>query len=112
VRRLAVDVEFDVADATTYRTTCDTVVMNPPFGAQFAARHADVAFMEAAHACANVSYSLHMNATLDHLHRWAVRMGGDLRVLARYAFPLPAQFAFHQRERHDVDVCLVRIERS
>jgi putative methylase len=89
----------------------DTVIMNPPFGAQFAARHMDTMFLETALHCAPISYSLHAADTTAHLEKLALRLGCDQEILRRYEFPLPAQFKFHTREVLKLPVALHRFER-
>lgn len=107
---LGVEPAFVAADATSYAEPHDTVIMNPPFGAQFAARHLDTAFVEAALRCATVVYSLHSAETAKHLERLGSGLGADVEFVTRYSFPLPAQFRFHTREKVDVDVNLYRFE--
>jgi putative methylase len=104
--------EFLPQDIRTVEGRFDAVLMNPPFGAQFAARHLDVQFLEAAIRCADVSYSLHAAQTAPHLERIARRLGCDQQVLREYRFPLPAQFEFHTREVMEVPVTLHRFERA
>ncbi|MBI2076881.1 MAG: methyltransferase, partial [Euryarchaeota archaeon] len=101
---------FVAADATGFSEPHDTVTMNPPFGAQFAARHLDTAFVEAALRCAPVAYSLHAAETAKHIERLAPALGADVEFVTRYSFPLPAQFKFHTRETLDVAVNLYRFE--
>lgn len=109
---LGVDVEFLRQDVAEVQGDFDTVIMNPPFGAQFAARHLDTLFLEAGLRCAPVSYSLHSADTTAHLEKLATRLGCHQEVLRRYEFPLPAQFRFHTREVLHVPVALHRFERQ
>lgn len=109
-KSLGVEVGFTVGDVRESESRADTVVMNPPFGAQFGARHLDTAFLEAAVRAAPVIYSLHATETARFLERWAGRAGRDAELLARYEFPLPAQFEFHTKAVHHVPVSLYRFE--
>lgn len=90
----------------------DTVVMNPPFGAQRAQRHADSTFLRHAIQLAPVTYSLHLQDTREHIERLARALGVRVEPLARYDFPLPAQFRFHTKEKLLVPVALFRFERD
>jgi putative methylase len=88
----------------------DTAIMNPPFGAQFAARGADVVFVTNALRLAPVVYSLHAKVTRPHLlKRFA---DASPRVLASFQFPLPRQFHFHTKEKVLVEVDLIRFQRG
>jgi putative methylase len=89
----------------------DTALMNPPFGAQRAQRHADSAFVRHALHVAPVCYSLHLRETEGHLARLARSLEADLEPLATYEFPLPHQFRFHTKEKLLVPVALYRFER-
>jgi len=95
----------------TLTGTFDTVIMNPPFGAQFAQRHADTLFLRHALGIAAVCYSLHLDATRDHIERLAREIEVDHERMARYDFPLPHMFKFHTREKVLVPVALYRFER-
>jgi putative methylase len=76
----------------------DTVVMNPPFGAQAANRHADRLFLErAAEAVrpAGTVWFLAQQRTERFLVAYAKELGGSLERVAVWDYPLEAQFAFH-----------------
>lgn len=98
-------------DVTTLDGEYDTAIMNPPFGAQFAARHLDTLFLQQALRVAPVCYSLHLSETEPHLRRVANELEAGWDLLARYDFPLPRQFAFHSKEKLLVPVALYRFER-
>jgi predicted RNA methylase len=85
--------------------------MNPPFGAQYAARGADVRFLEKAVRIAPVGYSLHASITRRHLLRRLDGLGVSVAVEAQYEFPLPHQFRFHRKEKVLVEVDLLRYQR-
>jgi len=89
----------------------DTVIMNPPFGAQRAQRHVDSRFVEHALRLAPVAYSLHLEQTQPHFERLARSLEAQWETLARYDFPLPHQFAFHRKEKLLVRVVLLRFQR-
>lgn len=109
--RLGVEATFEVRDISAVDGSFDTVVMNPPFGAQFGARHLDTVFVETALRVARVAYSLHLSENAPHFERLALRLNVGWESLARYDFPLPAQFRFHTKERHVVPVVLYRFAR-
>lgn len=89
----------------------DTAIMNPPFGAQLAARHLDSVFLSHALRVAPVAYSLHLEETHAFIERFTRTLDVRLERLRRYDFPLPHQFAFHSKEKVLVPVALYRFQR-
>lgn len=110
-RKAGVSPTLRVGEVASATGQYDTVVMNPPFGAQLAARRMDTRFVETGLRLAPVVYSLHLSETGPHIERLAARLGVRCQGLARYDFPLPAQFKFHTREKRVVPVSLYRFER-
>lgn len=78
----------------------DTVVMNPPFGAQ--RRNADRPFLEAAVRIAPRVYSLHNARTLQFLMGMVDAMGCEVFFQKSYKFEIPHMFEFHEKgkKRH------------
>ena len=87
----------------------DTVIMNPPFGAQ--RKGADRPFLAAAMRCAPIIYSLHLSQTEGFVQRFTSRGGFQATVLKRYKFGIPYMFEFHSKVKKDVDVTLFYILR-
>lgn len=84
----------------------DTVVMNPPFGAQ--ARHADRPFVDAALAHGRTVYSLFNAGTLPFLGRYIAGRGEVLEtVSARLA--LSRSMGHHRKATVEIPVECVRI---
>ena len=94
------------------RLTCDTVIMNPPFGTR--AKGADVAFLRAAtrlvRARGGAVYSLHKSSTRAHLLKVALRELGcsEAEVIAELRYDLPATYRFHKERSKDIEVDLWR----
>jgi len=86
----------------------DTVLMNPPFGAQ--RRHADLPFLDRALEVGRVVYGFH-NAKAEAFVVRRIRSRGA-RVTDRleYAFPIPRSFPFHRRDRERIPVVLLRVD--
>lgn len=101
---MAADVAAWHADPDTF----DTVVMNPPFGAQAANRHADRIFLErAAEAVRDrrgTVWFLAQERTQRFLQAYASELGASLERVAVWDYPLLAQFAFHKDEAKPVRV--------
>jgi putative methylase len=109
--RLGVTVEWirgDVGDLPepVRGRVYDTVVMNPPFGAQVP--HADRPFVDAALAHGRMIYSLFNAGTLPFLERYMAGRGEVLEtVAARLA--LPRSMAHHRKAVVEIPVECVRI---
>lgn len=101
-------IDFVESDIKGFEGEADTVVMNPPFGAQ--KKHADRPFVEKAMDIATVVYSLHMANTEDFLLRLVRSRGAGADIQKRYKFEIPFTFAFHKKAKKDVEVLLLRIQ--
>jgi len=104
-----VKAEFRACEVGAIEGEYDTVVQNPPFGAQN--RHADRPFLEKAVELAPVTYSLHLHETAPFIVRWAAYRGHTAHEVKSYKFVIPHIFHFHSRERKHFDVGLFKIER-
>lgn len=105
--KAGVEAEFRQADIDDITESADTVIMNPPFGAQ--RKGADRPFLTAAMRCAPVIYSLHMSSTEDFIQRFVRRSGYTATPLKRYKFGIPYMFEFHSKAKKEVDVTLFYI---
>lgn len=106
---LGVDVSLLTVDIVDFPEPVDTVIQNPPFGAQ--RPHADVPFLESALRLGAVVYSFHNAETAEWVEGKVRSLGGTVTERLRFRFPIPHTFAFHRKERVDVPVDLHRIER-
>jgi len=106
-QKLGVEVELVHSDVRDFNEKGDTVVMNPPFGAQIANRHADRVFVERALDAANVVYSIH-NARSD----LSAFLPECVSVECYSAvFPLKRRFWFHKKEKKKIMVKICRMTR-
>ncbi len=108
-----VSVEFLVADVRNpdldrRRLSCDTVVMNPPFGAQKA--HADRPFIDLSLELAVVVYGIFNEGSAPFVAAYTEGRATVEEVI-RCAFPLKRTFAHHRRERMDIPVEVIRLRR-
>lgn len=106
--RAGVGVEWRLADVRGFREPFDTVVMNPPFGAQ--TRHADRPFLDAAVASGHIVYTFLNPRAEDFVRRRIKNAGGRIEERLEYAFPIPHLFRFHRDPRREISVLLYRIE--
>ena len=105
---MGLEIRLEVGDIGSFHGELDTVVMNPPFGAQ--KKHADRPFLEKAFEVAPVVYSFHMANTEDWVRREASGAGFTITHKNKYVFAIRHLFEFHRKERLDIDVLLFRME--
>ncbi len=111
---LDADVEFivaDVHDATLpARLGCsDTVIMNPPFGAQKA--HADRPFIDLALTLAPITYSIFNAGSVQFIETYtAERAEIDEKIGG--IFPIKRTFSFHTQDVQEIGVEILRLKRK
>jgi len=111
---LDADVAFfvgDVRDAALLGCLgrCDTVVMNPPFGAQKA--HADRPFIDLALSIAPVTYSIFNAGSTQFIETYtAERAEIDERVGG--VFAIKRTFSFHTHDVQEIEVEILRLIRK
>ena len=110
VHELASEVRLLQMKVQEFQERVDTVIMNPPFGAQ--RRHADRPFLEKALELASVSYSLHLAETQEFVQSLLRSHNMVGEVQKRYKFEIPHTFAFHKKAKKDVEVILFRVQTS
>jgi putative methylase len=104
---LGVEVDFVRADVSRLSLRgIDTVVMNPPFGAQKASA-GDRAFLTQALKTARTVYSLH-NRGSERFIRAFIKPCAALEI-HRMAYPLKRSFEFHSQNIKMIEVELYRI---
>lgn len=102
---------FLTSDIQDFNESADTVIQNPPFGAQKANRKdADRSFMAKALEIAPVVYSFHIQETEDFVTNFFKKEGADISHVYHYSFPIPRTYDFHTREKLMVKVVLLRVE--
>ena len=106
---LSLDVTFEVRKVEEAEGRYDTVLQNPPFGAQ--TLHADRPFVEKAIKLAPRAYSLHNADTTDFLVKLASSLGARAEPVKKYKFEIPYAFEFHRKTSESVSVVLLRFER-
>lgn len=106
---IGADVEFVEGDVSSLEGAFDTVIQNPPFGAQ--TRHADRAFVEKALGLAPVAYSMHNDGTQEFVEAMVRALGGRSVAIKRYKFEIPYAFEFHRKASETITVVLLRLER-
>jgi len=103
-------IEAVQADVSSVEGHFDTVVQNPPFGAQNPG--ADRPFLRTAIRIADVAYSLHMAETTDFIQKFCSGQNAEVQHIKNYKFKIPFMFEFHRKTAEYVDVSLLRILRK
>ncbi|MFB6269579.1 MAG: METTL5 family protein [Halobacterium sp.] len=107
----AVSVDWVRGDATRPPLSAvDTVVMNPPFGAQRGREHADRAFLAATADVAAASYSVHNAGSREFVESFAADRGGEVTHAFAAELTVGRQFEFHTSESATLDVEVFRVE--
>lgn len=107
-KELGVEIDFHVNEVERFEKRGDTVIMNPPFGAQ--KKHADRPFLKKAMEVANVIYSLHLTKTQEFIQKEVNKLGGAITDRKTYEFEIRYTFEFHEKEKAHFDVTMFRIE--
>ncbi len=105
--KLGVDVDFIRADVKNLELEgIDTVVMNPPFGAQKASE-GDRAFLSSAQKISRSIYSLHNRGSFDFINKYIYP--NLVQEVYSIPFPLKRCFEFHSQDIKIIQVELYRI---
>lgn len=95
-------------DETAKPLAADTVIMNPPFGAQ--KEHADRPFIDFALLTAPVCYGIFNKGSIPFLEAYT-KNTAVITAKTAALLNIPKQFAFHTQENLEIPVEIVRLER-
>jgi putative methylase len=102
---------FIESDIINFNESSDTIIQNPPFGAQKSnIKGADKIFVDKALEIAPVVYSFHMDETEEFMINYFKKKGAKISHIFHYTFPIPRIYNFHTKEKVDVKVVLFRAE--
>ena len=106
VRFLAVDVrEGGCRERIGAR---DTVIMNPPFGAQKA--HADRPFIDCALSVAGITYSIFNAGSIPFVAAYTAQKA-EISEKIGGTLPIKRTFAFHTKDVQEIEVEILRLKR-
>lgn len=108
--RLKAPAEWVASDVGAWRGAADTVIMNPPFGAQ--QRGADRAFLDAAFRTAPTVYTMHNAGTRAFVEQHAAAAGYARTHAWGLRFALRHQYRHHEKAVREVDVVALRLVRT
>ena len=103
------NIQFISKDVKDVDIKCDTVIMNPPFGAQKSNRWADRGFIEKGFEISKVIYSLHLTKTIPFIEKMVSSLNGEINYKKNYLFPIKHTYIFHKKKIEYVDISLLRI---
>ncbi len=103
------EISFIVSDVRDISLEVDTVIMNPPFGAQKGNINADRIFLEKSMEISSTIYSLHLTKTLNFIREMIKTKGREISFKKRYSFPIRRTFFFHEKRVSYQDISLIRI---
>ncbi|UCG67971.1 MAG: 50S ribosomal protein L11 methyltransferase [Thermoplasmata archaeon] len=106
-RKSKVEVNFQVCEIKDFNDKCDTVLQNPPFGAQ--KRHADRPFIDTALTISKVTYSLHASNTQKFIEKEAERLRAMITHKKEYQFEIKHTFKFHCQNKKNFEVVMFRM---
>ena len=102
-------IQGDVQDELFNGITCDTVVMNPPFGTKNN-EGIDMLFLDQACGIAQSAvYSFHKTSTRDFIVKRMEGRGYRIEVLSEMKFEVPKMYKMHKKNMVHVDVDFIRI---
>ena len=96
--------DLRVMDVKDFHEKVDTVIMNPPFGAQ--KRSADIPFLETALRIAPKIYSLHNARAERFIQDLILRSGYSIVEEKRYMFGVDNLFEFHRHKVKEIEVVM------
>ncbi len=105
--KFGLKIDFISGDVIDFNERGDTVIMNPPFGAQFANRRVDRIFLKKAMELSNCIYSLHLMDTISFIEKFIEKNGWKIFSQKRYKFPIKASLPFHEKRIAYYDIIMI-----
>jgi putative methylase len=106
---LGLDIELGVGEVSNVTGSFDTVIQNPPFGAQ--KRHADREFIMKSLELAPRVYSLHNSGTETFIASMVDSLNAKCVPVKRFKFEIPYAFEFHRKAKETISVVLLKFMR-
>ncbi|MEM3851926.1 MAG: METTL5 family protein [Methanomassiliicoccales archaeon] len=98
---------FQEKDIAEVEGDFDTVVQNPPFGAQ--SRNADIPFIRKAAELADVIYTLYPESNASFMDRLAADAGLKVAIKSRFMYRMKRQFEFHTHKEITFGLILYKL---
>jgi putative methylase len=103
------EIDFKIQNIQDVESKCDTIIMNPPFGAQKSNLKADRKFIEKGFELSKVIYSLHLSKTIPFIEKMISSLGGHIDFSKKYYFKMKHSLDFHEKKMKKFDVTFLRI---
>ena len=107
VEKFGINIDFYVMDVEEFNEKGDVVIMNPPFGAQYANRKADRKFVMKAMEISKAFYSLHLKESVDFIKKMVEKNEWEILMEKEYKFPIKASLPFHEKRVAYYDVVML-----
>ncbi len=104
-------INYGINEIRNVNIVCDTVLMNPPFGAQKTNIRADRKFIEKAFEISQVFYSLHLSNTMEFIKKIISSLNGKITHIQEYDFPIKHAFSFHKKPVKKYKISMIRVEK-
>lgn len=105
--KFGINIDFYVMDVEEFNEKGDVVIMNPPFGAQYANRKADRKFVMKAMEISKAFYSLHLKESVDFIKKMVEKNEWEILMEKEYKFPIKASLPFHEKRVAYYDVVML-----
>ncbi len=103
------EIEYKTKDVKDTTIKADTIIMNPPFGAQKSNKKGDRIFLEKGFELGKIIYTLHLTKTLPFLNKMIKSLNGKINFTKNYSFPIKHTYKFHTKKVVSYNVALIRI---
>ncbi len=107
VEKFGINIDFYVMDVEEFNEKGDVVIMNPPFGAQYANRKSDRKFVMKAMEISKAFYSLHLKESVDFIKKMVEKNEWEILMEKEYKFPIKASLPFHEKRVAYYDVVML-----
>jgi len=104
------EIEYMVQDIKDVNAKADTIIMNPPFGAQKTNRKGDRIFIEKAFELGKKIYTLHLTETIPFIEKMIKSLEGKITYKKNYIFPIKHTYEFHKKKVVNYKVSLLKID--
>lgn len=108
-KKINLEIDFKIQNIKDVKNKCDTVIMNPPFGAQKSNLKADRKFIEKGFELSKIIYSIHLSKTIPFIEKMVSSLGGRIDFSKKYSFKMKHSLDFHNKKMKSFDVTLLRI---
>jgi putative methylase len=103
-------ISFLISNVSNINKKCDTILMNPPFGAQKGNLNIDRIFINKGFEIASVIYSLHLTKTWSFVEKLIEKKGGNITYTKKYNYPIRWVFDFHKKKVINFETNLIRVK--